>query len=350
MQIYFDNAATTKLHDEVKEEIIKHLDYFHNPDASYVQGICVKDKIEEARNKIAKAINANHDQIFFTSGGSEANNWVLNCHKNKKKIITSKIEHKSILNNKNLLLLDVNSNGTTNLDSINKYNLNDISLMSLMMVNNETGSIQDVGRMVEICKKNGIFSHTDAIQALGKMEIDVKMLDVDFMSLSAHKIHAPKGIGCLYVRDISTIQPLIVGGQQEMGLRGGTSNVLGILGFAKAIELIKIDNHVRKLSECLRNELNELGGIINGLNTIPHITSCYFKDIECNYLLHKLNQQGICISCGSACNSKVVSGSHVLKAMNLGVMRSMNSIRISLSRYNTQEEIDYFIKILKEQL
>lgn len=358
--IYFDNAATTKIDEEVFNAMLPYLkNEYYNPDSVYSGGKSVKKAIEQAREQVACSINAHPEQIIFTSGGSESNNCVLKEYAKNilcNNIITSKIEHKSILKtceelekkNNKITYLDCDIFGNVSIAQL-KGKINDCtSLVSIQYVNNEVGEIQNIKEMIEIVKaknENTLF-HSDAVQAVGKIKIDVNELNIDFMSFSGHKIYGPKGIGVLYVKDKTKINPLISGGQQEFGLRGGTSNVAGIVGIGKACEIIDIKEC--ELGKYFYKELQKLGGKIHGDNKLNSIINVYFENIECQYLLQELNKFDIMISCGSACNSKSVSVSHVISAMRYNKKIAGDSVRFSLGKYNTLKEINFTLEKLKE--
>ena len=322
--IYLDNAATTPLSDSVKKCITYVLEQYGNPSSLYNFGRESNQLVQESREKIAKAINCSPEEIYFTSGASESNTWAL---AQADRCICSPVEHHSILNNPKTKVKD----GTL--------------LLSNMLVNNETGEIYDVKK---IFAGSQCLTHTDATQAVGNISVDVKKLGVDMLSFSGHKFHAPKGIGCLYVKQGTKLQPLIYGGKQECGVRGGTENTIGIAAIGVAIEEA-IENMEAKNKQCsllkqtMLNEFtrNHLNYIVNGTNTIPSTLSVSYRGVESEAIGLWLNQYGICVSSGSACNSGSAEPSHVLKAIGCPAEYINGTIRFSFSLENTVEEIKY---------
>ena len=322
--IYLDNAATTPLSKSVKECITETIEQYGNPSSLYDFGRDANRIIQESREKVAKAINCLPEEVYFTSGASESNTWSL---AQADRCICSSVEHHSILNNPKTN----KTFGTT--------------LFSNMLVNNETGEIYDVKSKFE--NVEGL-THTDATQAIGNIRVDVKELGVDMMSFSGHKFHAPKGIGCLYVRNGIHLKPLIYGGKQEKGVRGGTENTLGISAIGVAIEeaVEKIEKkyeHCKILKDTLLDSLsrNHLDYIINGNNTIPSTVSVSFRGVENEAIGLWLNGYGICVSSGSACNSGSAEPSHVLKAIGCPEEYINGTIRFSFSLENTVEEVKF---------
>lgn len=365
--IYLDNNATTKCDEEVLKEMLPYLkENYGNPSSIYSFGKEVKEKIQEARENMAKLLNAKIDEIIFTSCASESNVTAImnavNSNPSKKHIITTKIEHASIMETMKHLeikgyqitYLAVDEKGRINLeeleDSIQKENT---VLIAIMMANNEIGNIYPIKEIGKIAKENNILFHCDAVQAVGKVKIDVKDMKIDTLSLSGHKIHAPKGIGVLYVKNGINFTPLIFG-HQENNRRGGTENAPYIIGLGKATKMILEDeNKTNKELERLRNKMEiqikekiEDCYIYGDLeNRLPNTTNIAFKGIQGEEILLVLESHGIYVSTGSACNSKNIEPSHVLTAM--GIDLSENSpIRISLGKGNTEEEIDKFVEIL----
>jgi cysteine desulfurase len=365
--IYLDNAATTKLSEDVLEEMLPFFtEIYGNPSTVYSMGRNSKKYVENARKSIASCINSKYNEIFFTSGGTEANNWaILGCINIKEDvhIITSSIEHHSILNickflqiqGVDVTYLPVNENGLISIDNLQnsiKYNT---KMISVMFVNNETGVIQPIKQIGEIAKKNNILFHTDAVSALNYIDIDVNEFNIDLMSMSAHKIHGPKGIGAIYVRNGVNMNPMILGGSQERGKRGGTENVAGIIGFAKALQITKTDmfekNHKlislrdRLINELIKNIPNcYLNGEIE--NRVSSNANICFKFAETALIIMLLDMEGIFVSGGSACSSGAIEPSHVLLAMGLSESDSICSVRFTLSAFNTDEEVDTLLNVL----
>lgn len=371
---YLDNSATIPLLPEVKEEIIKTFEVYGNPSSLYTIGQESKQLIEDSRRKIANLINCNPQELYFTSGGSEADNWALigvfdyaQQHNLGKHIIVGITEHHAIINTAKYLhdfrgaditYVGVDKTGRINLDELEKAIRPDTILISVMYVNNEVGTINDINQIAEIAHNHGILYHCDAVQALGHITIDLSMYDVDLMSFSGHKIGAPKGIGCLYVKDGLDIPSYIHGGGQEQGRRASTENILGIVGFGKAAEMY--DKYMYDWYE----KVCELSVYMNEriLNSIPdshlngdpatlrmwNILNFSFDNIKGEELLTLLELYGICISTGSACNSSSGEPSHVLLALGCTENQANSSIRISISHQNTVEEIDFAVDRIKE--
>lgn len=349
--IYLDNSATTPLSDVAKQVIIEHLDDFGNPSSSYEFGRKSRVLIEEAREYIAKCINANPHEIYFTSGGSEANTWALSSYTS----IASNIEHHSIRANYDNIR--VNMNGIINPQSFSfidhRYSKL-FELASCMMVNNELGTIQPVKEIAAIMHGKGMLFHVDAVQALPHMTIDVKDINCDMLSASGHKFGAPKGVGFLYVKEGTKISPLIHGGKQEMGNRGGTENVLGIISMAAALEdtvthMEGRNKHIAKLRDKMLHQLLKIEGThLNGSleNRIVSNINIRFDGVPGARLVTLCDLYGICISAGSACNEGQATPSHVLKAIGLSDTEALNSVRITLGHQNTEEEIDFATDII----
>ena len=338
---------------------------YGNPSNLYDFGKRSLDAIISSKKKIAKLLNCYYDQIVFTSGGSEGDSWILKSsyYKNYNKkihIITSSIEHHAILNTCKMLenigvevtYLPVNKDGVIDLESLKKEIKDNTVLISIMMVNNETGVIQPIKEIVEIAHKKNILVHTDAVQAVGHIKIDVKELDIDFLTLSGHKIYAPKGIGACYIKNKSSIVPLICGGKQEFNLRGGTENVAYIVGLGEAVKNIyenfeTQENKIRLISGYFQYKLEEFPIVIHGKNRINSILNICFKDIPGDIMQYELEKRGIYISNGSACTSGIAKTSHVLEAMDIPREESMNSVRFSFGKYNEIEEIDNIIDSIR---
>ena len=365
-KIYLDNNATTQIDEKVFNAMLPYLkEEYGNPSSTYSSGKNIKDEINKARNNIARILNTNPENIIFTSCGSESNVAAImssiKVDPNKKHIITTKVEHASIMEMMNYLekqgysitFLNVDNNGRLDLNELKESITADTCLISVMMANNEIGNIYPIKEIAKIAHENGIIFHCDAVQAVGKIKIDVKDLDVDLLSISGHKINAPKGIGVLYIKDSKNFTPLIFG-HQEKNRRGGTENVPYIIGLGKAAELIFNDNfNKEKEIEILRNYMeNEIKNNIEDViiygdleNRTPNTSSIAFKGVKADELMLVLESFNIYVSTGSACNSEIALPSHVLTACNAD-LDNYSPIRISLGKYNTKEEIDEFIKRL----
>lgn len=349
--IYLDNAATTKLSEVAKKAIIEHLDDFGNPSSQYEFGRKSRLLIEDARERIARCINAEPNEIYFTSGGSEANTWALSSHTS----MTSNIEHHSI--RANFDNIKVNKNGI-----IEPYSFSFIDhrysklfeLASCMYVNNELGTIQPVKDIASIVHGKNMLFHTDAVQAIGHIPIDVKDINCDMLSASGHKFGAPKGTGFLYIKDGTQASSLIFGGLQEQGMRGGTENILGITSMAAALEdaiehMNERNKHIsflrdKMLDKLLKIECSHLNG--SHINRVPSNINIRFDDVPGRTLVTLCDLYGICISSGSACNEGVATPSHVLKAIGLSDEEALSSIRITIGHENTIEEIDKAAEII----
>ncbi len=362
--IYLDNAATTQVADEVLKEMEPYFnDKFGNASSVHFLGQEARRDVESARAKIAKSINASKDEIIFTSGGTESNNLAIKgvaFAKGKGHIITSKIEHDCVLNSCKWLkkqgfeitYLDVNSEGFVKLDKLEKAIKKDTILVSIIHGNNEIGTIQDLEAIGGICKKHNIYFHTDACQSYTKTELDVKKMNLSLVTLNAHKIHGPKGVGALYIKQGTKIIPWQDGGGQEFNMRSGTENVPGIVGFAKASGLIS-QKDIGKM-ENIRNKLidgvltNIKGVRLNGPreNRLCNNINFSFQGVEGEAIGTYLNSYNICSSTGSACSSKSLEPSHVLKAIGLSDEQAHGSLRLSLSKYTTEEEIDRVLEVL----
>ncbi len=365
-KIYLDNNATTKCDEEVMNSVIPYLkESYGNPSSLYAFGKEIKNKISEARKNVAKLLHAKENEIVFTSCASESNvTAILNAVRNnpdKKQIITTMVEHASIMETMKylttkgyqIIYLAVDEKGRINLEELENAITKDTLLISIMMANNEIGNIYPIREIGKIAKKHGILFHCDAVQAVGKIKIDVQEMNIDTLSISGHKIHAPKGIGVLYVKNEIPFTSLIFG-HQENNRRGGTENVPYIIGMGKAIELLLEDNGKdnRKI-EMLRNKMEkriqeeiEDVWIYGDLeNRLPNTTNIAFQRVKGEEILFVLENEGIYVGTGSACNSQNAEPSHVLTAMGIDLKNS-SPIRISLSKYNTEEEIDRFVECL----
>ena len=362
--VYADNAATTKLDNEAFETMKRFLlDEYGNPSQPYSFSRDCKKAISEARKIIASCIGAKPEEIFFTSGGTESDNWAIKMGAgNKGDIITSIIEHKAILNScqfmkdngRNIIFLPVDESGTVDVAYLEKHMNNNVSLVSVMLANNEIGSIQPIKEIADIVHKYNCIFHTDAVQAVGHIPIDVKELGVDLLSASAHKFNGPRGIGFLYIKEGVDIAPLINGGSQESGKRGGTENVASIVGMAVALKknydtLEENNQHLMNLESELLDYLvqKKIQFIRNGsVNHLPGNISLSIKNSNGEMLLHRLDLMGICISTGSACDSKNTQISHVIKAINVPEEYAVGTIRISIGKENTSGEIHHIVEAL----
>lgn len=368
--VYFDNAATTRLDETVLNEMMPYLkENYGNASSIYRLGRESRKAVETAREKIANVLNCEPKEIYFTAGGSESDNTIVkgiaHAYKNKgNHIIVSKIEHPAILETCKQLekegfevsYIGVDENGIINLDELKNAIKGTTILISVMFANNEIGTIQPIKEIGEIAKEHKIFFHTDAVQAVGLVKIDVKDLNIDALSMSGHKFYGPKGIGALYVKSGINFKKYIDGGHQERGKRAGTENVAGIVGMGKAIELAyeNLDEHVQKI-KVLRDyyEKQVIERIpyikINGdiENRLPGNSNISFRFIEGESLLLNLDLKGIAASSGSACSSGSLDPSHVLLAIGLSHEIAHGSLRISIGKYNTREEVDYLVENLE---
>ena len=345
--IYLDNCATTKISNAVFTEMLPYLrENYGNASSLHSLGRKSRQAIEHAREQVAKSINAEPNQIFFTSGSTESNNWIIS---NFNHILCSKVEHHSILNNPKCTPITFDNLANT----IHKQRPD---LVTHMYVNNETGQIYNIKEMAEICHKMKVPFHSDCTQAFSHIPIDVKILNVDSMSLSGHKFHAPKSVGILYLKEPDKYKPMLYGGSQEKHLRAGTENVAGIVGMGKACELhnydLKTDEYVLNLKIHLMDFItNNIPNVmINSPleTTVSNILNVSFKGIEGESLMLMLDRAGICVSSGSACNSGSLEPSHVLKDLKVPDEYIYGTIRFSFSKFNTLDEIIETEKVLKE--
>ena len=365
--IYMDNNATTKVAPEVVEAMLPYLsEYYGNPSSMHSFGGDVAEKIKEARQSVADLIGATPEEIVFTSCGTESDGTAVRAaiesNPDRKQIVTSRVEHPAIKNlyetlskkGYRVIFVPVDNHGILDLDYLYKSLNDDTAIVSLMWANNETGVIFPVEEISREVKDRGILFHTDAVQAAGKIAIDVETTGIDMLSLSGHKFHSPKGIGVLYIRKGTKFAPYMIGGHQEHGRRGGTENVASIIAMGKAAELAKqhIDDNsyacVSELRDKLESKLLEQipYSMVNGdtKHRLPNTTSIAFEYVEGEAILLMMNEYGICASSGSACTSGSLEPSHVLRAMGVPFTAAHGSIRFSLSRYNTEKEIDFVIE------
>ncbi len=365
---YFDNNATTRVAPEVVDAMLPFLrEYWGNPSSTYVFGRQVGEHVDQARARVAALINAEPREIIFTSCGTESNNSAIHSalvtQPEKRHVLTTAVEHSANTKFCDLLqkrgytvtFLPVAPDGALDLQQLDESIRPDTAIVSVMWANNETGVLFPVREIAAICRRKGTLFHTDAVQTPGKLKIDVRELDVDFLSLSAHKLHAPKGIGLLYVKRRVKYQPYVVGGGQERGRRGGTENVANIVAFGRAAELAMAslpdeNTRVRALRDRLEDGI--LGAIPgttrNGAKEprLPNTSNLAFDGVEAEGILMLLDQAGICASSGSACTTGSLDPSHVLTAMGCSAARARSSIRFSLGIYNTEAEVDYVLKHL----
>lgn len=364
--VYLDNAATTKLDEDALEAMKPYLiDEYANASQPYFFSRKSRNAIGESREIIASAINCLPEEIHFTSGGTEGDNWVVKnafFHNKNKKIITSKIEHHAVLNSAKrvekwggtVLFLEPTNLGLITKEELESKITQDTSLVSVMMANNEIGTIEPIKELARVAHANDSLFFTDAVQALGKIKVDVKELGVDMLSSSAHKFNGPKGVGFVYIKKGTKIVPFLDGGTQEGGLRAGTENVAYIVGMAYALEksLQKIDEnseHLKRLEKEFFASLNTNGKeyVVNGgEEKIPGLISISFKGLDGEALLHLLDLKGIYVSTGSACDSKRINISHVLNAINLEEDWARGTIRISFGKNNRIEDAKYCAKEL----
>ena len=368
---YFDNAATTKVKKEVVDKMFPYfVESYGNPSSLYTLGRMAKVGIEEARKHVANLINCDKNEIYFTSGGTESDNTalkgIMSLNKNKgKHVITTKIEHHAILNTCKTLeengckvnYLNVDKDGIVNLEELVNAITEDTILISVMFANNEIGSIQPIKKIGEIAKEKGIIFHTDAVQACGNVKIDVKEMNIDMLSLSGHKIGAPKGIGALYVNKNIEFKNLIDGGHQERDKRAGTENVPGMIGLGEACKMAKnnMETHVKKLKELrdmyfskIQNQISNIK--INGSmeHRLPGNSNISFKGVNGSELLMNLDEKGICASAGSACSSGSSMPSHVLTAIGLPSDYAEGTLRVTFGDENTKEDVEYLVENLTQ--
>lgn len=370
-QVYLDYSATTPVKEEVLNEMIPYFtEKFGNPSSLYTIGLESKEAVDKARGQVARLIHADPKEIYFTGCGSEADNWavfgVANALKDKgNHIITTRIEHHAMLhscqflekNGYEVTYLDVEPDGTVKPEALEAAITDQTILISIMYVNNEVGTVEPIQELAQIAKKHKILFHTDAVQALANVPIDVKELGIDLMSLSAHKIYGPKGIGALYMRRGLRISNYIHGGGQEMGKRAGTENLPGIVGFGKAAELAgeHFDEHVRHCEEVRDYLVQKVTAeipdtFVNGSMEYRHPgnANITFKYIEGESILLLLDFKGISVSTGSACSSKSLEPSHVLSALGVPVEMIHGTVRFTVGDFTTKEDIDYVVENLKE--
>lgn len=368
-QVYLDHSATTYIKPQVFDEMLPYLTtYYGNPSSIYTMSRITEKAIDEARDKVAAALHADKNELYFTGGGSEADNWALkgvafaNKHRGNH-IITTQIEHHAILhacqflekNGFEVTYLPVDTEGFISLDDLRQAITDKTILVSVMFANNEIGTIQPIKEIGEICRERKVLFHTDAVQAVGHVPIDVKDMNIDLLSLAAHKFYGPKGVGALYIRKGIKLENLIHGGSQERSKRAGTENVAGIVGLGKALELA-----VQEMAEENKRLLYLRDKLIDGLLNIPHVrlngptgekrmpgnVNVCFRFIEGEALLLLLNSKGISASSGSACTSGSLDPSHVLLAIGLPHEIAHGSLRLSLGSSSTEQDINYVLQEL----
>lgn len=367
--IYLDNAGTTKMSESVKQSMLPYFDEIYgNASSLHSLGQKAKEELDKARATVASCLNASADEIYFTSGGSESDNWAIQtiCKygemKGKKHIITSAFEHHAVLNTLSemekrgfeITKLPVYENGIVKIEDLKNALRDDTCLVTIMFANNEIGTLQPIKEIGEICRKRGVIFHTDAVQAVGHIQIDVKEMNIDMLSISAHKFHGPKGIGALYCRKGVPLFNLVFGGGQERTKRAGTENLASIVGMATALkeaneEIETSSKQMAYLRDKLFNELSKIPhSKINGdrEKRLPNNFNMCFEGIEGESLLLLLDDEGICASSGSACTSGSLDPSHVLLAIGLPHEVAHGSLRLTLSKYTTEEEIDKVIEIV----
>ena len=365
---YLDNNATTRVAPEVVEAMLPFLtEQWGNPSSAYSFGKTVGKAVAEAREKVASLINANPREIIFTSCGTESNNAAINSaltsQPGKRHLITTAIEHSANIKFGESLekrgcevtWIPVDRAGQLDVHEIHEAIREDTAVVSVMTANNETGVIYPVEEIAAICRSKGVLFHTDAVQTPGKLKLDVKSMEADYLSLSAHKLHAPKGIGILYVRKGVSFQPYVMGGEQEQGRRGGTENVASMVAFGKAAEIAmaSLDKDLSRI-RALRDRMED--GIFNTIEGVSrngakeprlaNTSNLSFANCEAGAILLLLDREGICASNGSACTTGSLAPSHVLTAMGLTPELAMGAVRLSLSKYSTDEEIDHLLEKL----
>jgi len=366
--VYADNNATTRVDDKVLEEMLPYFkEFYGNPSSIHTFGRQVSSKMDLARERVASILGADTSEIVFTSCGTESNNYAihssLEAHPDKKHVVTTKVEHPAVLNvckyfGKNgyeVTELGVNNDGMLDLDELRDSIRDNTAIVSIMHANNETGVIFPIEEIGKIVKEKGVIFHCDAVQAIGKIPVNLKNSNIDLLSMSGHKLHAPKGVGVLFIRKGVRIDPLIIGGHQEDNRRSGTENVPYIIGLGKACEIAEgfvkeEQTEVRrlrdKLEKGIKDQLTHVA--ISGENSerLPNTSNVSFEYVEGEATLLLLDMAGIATSSGSACTTGSAEPSHVLQAMGIPPVTSRGTIRFSLSRYSTEDEVDYILEKL----
>lgn len=368
--IYLDNNATTAVAPEVMAAMMPYLkDFYGNPSSMHSFGGQVAEAVDEARERLADLLHAQPDEIIFTASGTEGDNtafWsALQSQPEKKHIVTTRVEHPAVINvcqfwerqGYHIKYLNVDEKGRLDLEEYERELTPDTALVSIMFANNEVGNIYPIQQLAEKAKERGILFHTDAVQAVGKIPIDLCHLPVDMLSLSGHKIHAPKGIGAMYIRRGVRFRPMIRGGHQERGRRAGTENVPYIVGLGKAAQLSRDFMQMERVNVALLRDKLEKGILetvpetrVNGdiENRLPNTTNISFKNVEGEAILLMMDRYGIAASSGSACTSGSLEPSHVLRAMGVPFNYAHGSIRFSLSRYTDEGDIDFTLKVMPD--
>lgn len=363
--IYLDNAATTYMYPEVIEAMWPYYSReFYNPSAGYSDSKKVRNKIEQCRQEIASWIGALPEEIFFTSGGTESDNWVCaDARKRRVHVVTTTIEHKAILNplkefqraGGKVSFVSVDSDGMVNPEKIKSVINRNTGLISVIMANNEIGTIQSIEQIGHIAKEYGVLFHSDAVQAFGHIPIDVNKMNLDMMSVSSHKFHGPKGVGFLYVRKDSKMKPMILGGSQEYNMRAGTENVPGIVGMTMAAgisckNMIKTSKYLSEIRDYIIKKIqkNIPDVIINGSmdNRLPNNINFSIKDVDAQSVLVLMDMNGICASSGSACNTMNTDVSHVLKAIGVDSEYINGTIRLSMDESINRKKADYVVNVI----
>ncbi len=369
--IYLDHNATTKVREEVLQAMLPYFrENFANPSSLHCLGVAARKAVEESRSKVATLLGADSSEIIFTSGGTESNNLAIRgvAYKLKDKgnhIITSKIEHLAVLSPCEQLqkegfkvsFISVDEDGVVDLEELKRTITDKTTLITIMHANNETGTTEPIEEIARLTKERGVLFHTDAVQSFGKLPIDVRKIEADLLSISGHKIYGPKGVGALYIKKGAKLEPLIRGGHHEKNLRAGTENVPGIVGLGEVARVAGIEmEQVSKRLMSLRDRLHN--GIIKSIDSVklnghptlrlPNTLNISFKFIEGESIILNLDAKGVAVSSGSACTSGSLEPSHVLMAMGVDPATAQGSIRFSLGRENTEEEIDCVLEILPE--
>ena len=370
-RIYLDHNATTPVHPEVLEAMLPYYkDKFGNASSIHQFGRDAKDALEQSRETVAKVINAAPSEVYFTSGGTESDNLALKgialANKNKgKHIITSQIEHHAVLESCKSLkkegyeitYLPVDKYGLVDPEALKENIRKDTILISIMYANNETGAIQPIGEFGKIAKENGVYFHSDTVQAFGKIPLDVQKVGIDMLAISAHKLYGPKGVGAIYIRKGTRISSLVHGGHHERSRRAGTENIAGIVGLAKAAEIASRDmetqhQHLKNLTESFFKKLSDRipDVFLNGHpeRKLTGTLNISFKGVEGESIILSLDMKGVAVASGSACTSGALEPSHVLSAMRIDPALAQSSIRFSFGRENTMEDVDYTVEVLPE--
>jgi cysteine desulfurase len=371
MEVYLDNSATTRPYDEVIEAVADTMkNYYGNPSSAHMLGMRAEQRLNESREIIAKTLNCTRDEIIFTSGGSESNNFLIKGFvKEGGHLITSRIEHPSVINTcKDLedigvkvTYLDVDEHGRIDIEQLKSSITSNTMLITLMHVNNEIGTVEDIETIGKVIKENSNRAkfHVDAVQSYGKFKIDIKKSKIDLLSASGHKIHGPRGIGFSYIRKGLVPKALIAGGGQEKNFRSGTENLPGIVGFAKAAEIMyrNVNQNLNRVKEVKGYFVDKLAVLprvrINSPENeyfSPYVLNVSFTGVRAEVLLHALEDKGVYVSTGSACHSKDTRDSHVLKSIGLKEEEVKGTIRFSFNEDNTTEEIDYVMEQLEKSL